>query len=163
VDPLLPCDKDAFISALETVKILEQNDFETYSVVKHRETNQHYLRYFFSHLNLMAGGRWDEYEHFLPLQTDDVLGFIFGEMPYRFPENWRSPYLRSGNDNRLIPFDPSENYDLEEEAQAERAMLAELEQFKKRMSDPGLSQEERERLTREYFQQLDKILQKPQE
>jgi hypothetical protein len=163
VEPLLPRDKDAFISALETVKVLEQGEFETYSIVKHRETNEHYLRYFFSHLNLMAGGRRDEYEHFLPIGTDDVLGFIFGEQPYRFPENWRSPYLRSGNDSRLIPFDPSENYGLEEEAQAELAMVAELEQYKRKMSDPGLSKEEREKLTREYFQQLDKILRNPQE
>lgn len=164
MEPLLPRDKDQFTSALETVKELEQTDFETYSIVKHRETNQHYLRYFLSHINLSEGGRRDDYDHFLPIETDDVLGFIFGEQPYRFPDNWRSPYLRSGNDNRLIPFDPSENYDLEEDAKAELEMLAELEEFKQKwMNTENLSQEEKEKLTREYFEKLDEILRKPEE
>lgn len=163
MEPLLPRDKDQFLAALETVKELEQSEFESYSIVKHRQTNQHYLRYFLSHINLSEGGRRDDYDHFLPISTDDVLGFLFGEQPYRFPDNWRSPYLRSGNDNRLLPFDPSENYDLEEEAQAELAMLEQLEQYKQKMNAPGLSQDEREKLTREYFQQLEQILRKPQE
>lgn len=164
MEPLLPRDKDKFLAALETVKELEQTEFETYSIVKDRETNEHYLRYFLTHINLSEGGRRDEYEHFLPIDNDDVLALIFGEQPYRFPDNWRSPYLRSGNDNRLIPFDPTENHDLEEDAQAELAMLAQLEAFKEKWMDAEhLSEEEKERLTREYFARLDEILQKPQE
>jgi hypothetical protein len=165
VETLLPQEKDAFVSALETIKILEQNEFETYSIVKHRETQEHFLRYFLVHINLMEGGRRNEHDHFLPLDSDDVLGLMFGEeKTYHFPHNWRSPYLRTGNDNRIIPFDPTQNYELEEEARAELAMLEELEQYKERMMNTeGMSAEERERLTREYFEKLDEILKKPEE
>lgn len=165
MDPLLPREKDEFLASLETVKELEQSDFETYSIVKNTETGDHYLRYFLSHINLSEGGRRDDYDHFLPIGSDDVLGFIFGEQNYRFPDHWRSPYLRSGNDNRLIPFDPTENYDLDEDAAAaELAMLEKLEQFKAQwMNSEELSAEEKEKLTREYFRQLDEILKKPEE
>lgn len=164
MDPLHSREKDEFLSALETIKALEQSDFETYSIVKNRETGEHFLRYALSHINLSEGGRREHYDHFLPLESDDVLGLIFGEQSYRFPDFWRSPYLRSGNDNRLIPFDPTENYDLEEDAAAELAMLKELEQFKAQwLHAENLSAEDKEKMTQEYFAQLDKILRKPEE
>ncbi|EST56285.1 hypothetical protein T458_02915 [Brevibacillus panacihumi W25] len=164
METLLPRDKDEFLDCLETVKVLEQSEFETYSIVKHTETQQHYLRYFLVHIKWMEGGQRDEYDHFLPIDSDDVLGYLFGEQPFHFPDNWRRPYLRSGNDNRLIPFDPTENYGLEEEAKAELAMRAELENFKQQMLNAeNLSAEERESLTRAYFAKLDQILKKPEE
>lgn len=164
METLFPHEKDAFISALETIKELEHSEFETYSIVKHCETQQHYLRYFLVHINLVEGGRRNEHDHYLPVDSDDVLGLLFGEQSYHFPDNWRKPYLRSGNDNRLIPFDPSENYDLEEEARAELAMLEQLESYKNQwMNAENLSVEEKEKLTREYFQKLDQILKKPEE
>lgn len=164
MDTLDAREKDAFLSALDTIKELESSEFETYSIVKNRETGEHYLHFFLSHINLSEGGRRDDYDHFLPIDSDDVLGLMFGDQPYRFPDHWRRPYLRSGNDNRLIPFDPSENYDLEEEAAAELAMLEQLERFKQQwMNAENLSAEEKEKLTQEYFSRLDKILQKPEE
>ncbi|MGZ0052987.1 hypothetical protein [Brevibacillus gelatini] len=164
MDALFAREKDEFLSCIETVKELESSDFETYSIVKHTETGEHYLRYFLSHINLSEGGRRDDYDHFLPLDSDDVLALMFGEQPYRFPENWRSPYLRSGNDNRLIPFDPSENYNLEKEAAAELAMVERLELYKQQwMNAENLSAEEKEELTRQYFAELDKILKKAEE
>lgn len=165
MDPLLPRDKEEFLSCLETVKELEQSEFETYSIVKNSETGEHYLHYFLSHINLSEGGRRDNYDHFLPLDSDDVLGLIFGEQDHRFPDHWRSTYLRSGNDNRLIPFDPSENHDLDDDAAAaELAMLEKLEQFKQQwMNAENLNAEEKEKLTKEYFRQLDEILKKPEE
>ncbi|RNB58431.1 hypothetical protein EDM57_06815 [Brevibacillus gelatini] len=164
MDALFAREKDEFLSCIETVKELESSDFETYSIVKHTETGEHYLRYFLSHINLSEGGRRDDYDHFLPLDSDDVLALMFGEQPYHFPDNWRSPYLRSGNDNRLIPFDPSENYDLEKEAAAELAMVERLELYKQQwMNAENLSAEEKEELTRQYFAELDKILKKAEE
>ncbi|MCI1113852.1 hypothetical protein MOQ26_22845, partial [Stenotrophomonas maltophilia] len=64
-----------------------------------------------------------------------------------------------------IPFDPTENYDLDEDAAAaELAMLEKLEQFKAQwMNSEELSAEEKEKLTREYFRQLDEILKKTEE
>ncbi|MBY0051416.1 hypothetical protein P4U99_08310 [Brevibacillus agri] len=164
MDALLAREKDEFLSCIETVKELESSEFESYSIVKHTETGEHYLRYFLSHINLSEGGRRDNYDHFLPIDSDDVLGLMFGEQPYRFPENWRSPYLRSGNDNRLIPFDPSENYDLDEEAAAELAMVEQLELYKQQwMNAETMSAEEKEKLTKQYFAELDKILKKAEE
>lgn len=164
MDALLAGEKDEFLSCIETIKELESSEFESYSIVKHTETGEHYLRYFLSHINLSEGGRRDNYDHFLPIDSDDVLGLMFGEQPYRFPENWRSPYLRSGNDNRLIPFDPSENYDLDEEAAAELAMVEQLELYKQQwMNAETMSAEEKEKLTKQYFAELDKILKKAEE
>ncbi|MGN7468710.1 hypothetical protein [Brevibacillus sp. SAFN-007a] len=164
MDTLFAREKDEFLSCIETVKVLETSEFETYSIVKHTATGDHYLRYFLSHINLSEGGRRDDYDHFLPIDSDDVLGLLFGEQPYRFPDNWRSPYLRSGNDNRLIPFDPSENYDLEEEAAAELAMVEQLELYKQQwMNAENMSAEEKEKLTKQYFAELDKILKKTEE
>jgi hypothetical protein len=141
------------------VKELEHTDFETYSIVKNQATGQHYLRYSFTHLNLFEGGRRDEYDHFLPLESDDVLGILFGDQPYRFPDHWRSPYLRSGTDERLMPFDPSENHDLKEAAEAERSLLAKLAQYKRQWQ----SADDKERLTRDLFHDLDDLLKKPEE
>lgn len=164
MDSLLPREKDEFLSCLETIKELEKTEFETYSIVKNAETGEHFLRYFLSHINLSEGGRRDDYDHLLPIDSDDVLALMFGEQPYCFPDHWRSAYLRSGNDNRLIPFDPSENYDLEEDAAAELAMLEQLEKFKQQWTaSEGMSAEEKEKLTKEYFASLDEILKKSEE
>lgn len=164
MDTLDAREKDEFLSSLETIKELEHSEFETYAIVQNRETGDHYLHYFLSHINLFEGGRRDDYDHFLPLDSDDVLGLMFGGQPYRFPDHWRRPYLRSGNDNRLIPFDPSENYGLDEDAAAELAMLQQLEQFKQQwMNAENQSPEEKEKLTQAYFAELDKILRKPAE
>lgn len=164
MDPLQPRKKEEFLAGLEIVKELEKNEFESYSIVRDRESGQHYLHFFLSHINLSEGGRRDNYDHFLPLASDDVLGFIFEEQPYHFPDHWRSPYLRSGNDERLVPFDPSENYDLEADAAAELAMVEKLEAFKQQWAlAENMSPQEKEKLTMEYFRQLDKIFQKPEE
>jgi hypothetical protein len=159
VDQLVPCNRQEFLSRLETVKELEHTDFETYSIVKNQATGQHYLRYSFTHVNLFEGGRRDEYDHFLPLESDDVLGILFGDQPYRFPDHWRSPYLRSGTDERLMPFDPSENHDLKEAAEAERSLLTKLAEYKRQWQ----SADDKERLTRDLFHDLDDLLKKPEE
>ncbi|WP_243014727.1 hypothetical protein [Brevibacillus borstelensis] len=156
MDPLHPCDKHEFLSRIETVKELEQTDFETYSVVKDSENGQHYLRYSFTHINLSEGGRRDEFDHFLPLESDDVLAILFGEQAYQFPDNWKTAYLRSGTDERLMPFDPSENHDLEKDAEAELALLKKLQQFKQRWN----AAEDKESLTRDLFRDLDAIIKK---
>ncbi|USG63758.1 hypothetical protein NDK47_16450 [Brevibacillus ruminantium] len=153
---LHPLDKRQFLSDLETVKELEQTDFETYSIVKNRETGQHYLRYSFSHINLSEGGRRDDFDHFLPLESDDVLAFMFGEQPYHFPEHWHSAYLRTGTDERLMPFDPSENHHLEKDAEAELALFAKLQQFKQQWDHA----KDKESLTRDLFRELDQIIKK---
>nr|WP_204516797.1 hypothetical protein [Brevibacillus fulvus] len=136
--------------------MLETTDFETYSIVKDKESGQHYLRYSFFHIQVSAGGTRFDYEQFLPLEADDVLGLVFGEQPYRFPDHWRSVYYRSGTDGRLMLFDPSENHDLEKAAAAERDMLEKLLEYKQRWQ----AAEQREELTKQLFADLDEIMKK---
>ncbi len=127
----------------------------TYSVVKDKETGQHYLHYSFTHINL-SEGRKDAYEHFLPLSSDDVLGVVFGEQPYIFPDHWLTPYYRSGTDDRLMSFDPRENHQLEDDAKTEQEILAKLQSYKQawqETSDP-------EELTRKLMGEIDRMLKK---
>lgn len=152
----VPVSKKEFISRLETVKELERTDFETYSVVKDRETGQHYLHYSFMHIKLSEGGRRDDYEHFLPLDSDDVLSLLFGEHPFHFPDHWKSTYYRSGTDDRLMPFDPSENHDLQKEAETELALLERLEEYKRQWEESS----DKDRLTKNLFHDLDDLLKK---
>jgi hypothetical protein len=154
---LFPSSRREFLSRLETVRELEQAEFETYRIVKDRETGQHYLQYTFIHLSLsevLSRDPGTEHAHFLPLESDDVLGLLFGEQPYRFPEHWRRPYLRSGTDDRLMPFDPSENHDLEREAETERALMDKLLTFKQEWQSAG----DKERLTKKLFEELDELM-----
>lgn len=148
--------KAEFLEQLETVKDIATTDFETYAVVKEKVTGQHYLRYSFTHINLSEGGRTDAYEHFLPLSSDNVLGLVFGEQPYTFPDHWLSPYYRSGTDDRLMRFDPRENHQLEDDAKTEREILAKLQSYKQawlKTSDP-------EELTRKLLGEIDRMLKK---
>jgi hypothetical protein len=156
MEPIRSIRKSEFRKDLDTVKELETTDFETYSVVKDRQSGQHYLSYVFRHINLSEGGRRDEYEHYLPLSSDDVLGILFGDQPYRFPEHWRTPYLRSGNDDRLMPFDPSENHELADDAETEAMVLAKLRAYKEawqQTDDP-------ESLTRKLIGEIDRLMKK---
>lgn len=156
MEHVFPLQKQEFLSRLETVKELEQTDFETYSIAKDRETGQHYLRYAFTHINLAEGGRRDQYDHFLPLESDDVLSLLFGNEPYQFPAHWKRTYLRTGTDDRIMPFDPSENHDLEEAAETERAMLVRLLRYKQEW----MTAADKEQLTRELFRELDDLMKK---
>lgn len=145
--------KSNFISLLDILKEWQPTDTETYSIVKNRETAEHYLWYSLVHINLSEGGRQDVYEHFMPLDSDDVLGLMFGEQPYSFPDHWQKPYLRSGTDERLMWYDPRENFDLQKAAEEERAMFERLLQYKQQW----LEASDKEELTRKLFRDLDDL------
>ncbi|OAJ76120.1 hypothetical protein AYJ08_20190 [Brevibacillus sp. SKDU10] len=140
-----------FQGPLIPVKVLEETDFEIYTVVKHHESEQHYLHYQTCHLDLMAGGNHETYEFYLPLSTDQVVGLLFGEEAYHYPECWRTAYWRTGKDDRLLAFDPTENFLNEEEARAERALLDSLRQYKQLFASAA----DKEALTKYYFPQWD--------
>jgi len=152
-------DREEFVRGLETVKELESSELESYVIVKDQASGQHYLHYQIVHIALAEGGKRVKYDHFLPLDSDDVLAILFGEQAYQFPEHWRTPYLRSGTDHRLMPFDPSGNHDLEKEAQQERDLLAKLQAYKQ----AWLESTDKEKLTRDLFADLDQILKKEDE
>ncbi len=152
MDQAYPTQKSVFMARLETVKLLAHTEFDTYAVVKDTATNQHFLHYTLVHINLSEGGRRDVYEHFMPLTSDDVLALLFGEQPYCYPEHWTREFLRSGNDDRLIPFDPSENLDLEQAARDELALLERLARYKAEWNKSP----DKEQLTRQLFHDLEK-------
>ncbi|MET3289939.1 UNVERIFIED_CONTAM: hypothetical protein ABID98_002509 [Brevibacillus sp. OAP136] len=144
--------KSAFIDKLDKIKELQATESETYAIAKDRTSGQHYLWYSLFHMNL-SEGRNDQFEHFLPLDSDDVLGFMFGEEPYVYPTNWQKPYLRTGTDDRLMWFDPTENFNLEQEAQEEHALLDRLLQYKQQWMEA----KDKEELTRKFFADLDDL------
>ncbi|HZG16555.1 MAG TPA: hypothetical protein VE710_16330 [Candidatus Bathyarchaeia archaeon] len=148
--------KSEFLEQMETVKHIASTDFETYTIVKDKESGQHYLHYSFTHINLSEGGRKDAYEHFLPLSSDDVLGIIFGEQPYTFPDHWLAPYYRSGSDDRMMWFDPRENHQLEDDAKTEQEILAKLQSFKQDWQDS----DDPEELTRKLLGEIDQMMKK---
>jgi len=149
--------RDAFMAKLDTVNKLEENDFERYQIVKDLETGQHYLHYTLEILRLSEGGYKDQYDYFLPLQSDDVLGIVLGEQPYSFPDHWKETYLRSGLDNRLMWFDPKENFESFADAEEEQSLIESLRRFKSEWEHAA----DKEALTKKLFDELGAQRKKP--
>lgn len=116
------------------VRSLQDGELEQYRVVKDEETGEHYLHYRYIHRDVAAGGAESAYHQLMPLETDDVLGVMFGGQPYQYPEAWRKPYLRNGPDEQYVWFDPTPALEAEE-AEREAARIREtLMKFKQRGS-----------------------------
>jgi hypothetical protein len=94
---------------IATVKELRQDELEMYEIAKDSETGEHYLHYSYLHRNLADTGTPEVYHQLLPLESDDVLGLIFGEQPYAYPDYWQKPFLRNGPDGFFIWFDPDQD------------------------------------------------------
>lgn len=108
--------QDMLQERIETVKPLSDDSNELYEIVKDRETGDHYLHYAYKHLHVSDGSE-ETFHQLLPLDSDDVLGLIFGEQAYKYPEQWTQAFLRNGPDGSYVWFDPSE---LQEEAVKQR-------------------------------------------
>lgn len=95
---------------LQTVKELPApgGDAELYEIVKDAETGDHYLHYAYMHLTV-ADGTEESFHQLLPLESDDVLGMMFGESGYTYPNHWSRPFLRNGPDGTYVWFDPATN------------------------------------------------------
>lgn len=92
---------------LESVKELVTTDLEAYEIMKDSLTGEHYLHYAYLHRDIASGGAEEEFHQLMPIETDDVLGFIFGEQEYKYPQNWHKSFLRNGPDGSYVWFDPS--------------------------------------------------------
>lgn len=119
---------------LESIRLLEQGEHELYEISKDQSTGEHYLHYAYLHRNLAAigpgAGEAETFHHLMPLGSDDVLGLLFSNQPYRYPEHWEKPFLRNGPEGDYVWFDPSYAAN-EEEKEAYAGELAdELAQFK---------------------------------
>lgn len=143
--------RSALLGSIEVVKELGHTDFETYQIVKEKHSGQHFLHYSFFHIKFSEGGIREDYDYFLPLAEDDVLAFVLGEQPYQFPEHWTKTYLRSGNDDRLFPFDPGNTNDLEREKEEELGILEALTRYKSMFDNAA----DKDALTRDFFKELE--------
>jgi hypothetical protein len=116
---------------LITIQTVKTDEAESYEIMKDSATGEHYLHYWYLHLNVQAGGSRENFHHFLPLESDDVLGVIFGEQPYQYPDHWRKPYLRNGPDDTYVWFDPSSTDSFEVYESLGKQISEKLADFKK--------------------------------
>ncbi|PYI55865.1 hypothetical protein [Paenibacillus flagellatus] len=144
--------QDTIQERLQSVKELSEDadGTELYEVVKDTATGEHYLHYAYLHLNV-ADGTKESFHHLLPLGSDDVLGVLFGEQPYAYPDHWTRPYLRNGPDGTYVWFDPSETIEgaAEENEKLAGDIASLLGEWKKRgRHDPDSVKELLERIDR---------------
>jgi hypothetical protein len=121
---------DTIAERIETIKELTQHELEQYEVVKDKETGEHYLHYSYLHRNLSGTGETEVYHQLLPLESDDVLGLIFGEQGYSYPDHWKVSFLRNGPDGFYIWFDPSYDAERLENERIGEQLVDKLNQFK---------------------------------
>lgn len=138
---------------LETVRALKELEHEMYEISKDKETGEHYLHYAYLHRNFKAVGpdlgQEEVFHQLMPLTSDDVLGLLFGEQPYDYPDHWNKPFLRNGPEGDYVWFDPS--YAAEE--QEHEAMGLEIAQQLAKFKAAGDLSEDR---VRELLDKLNK-------
>ncbi|MCD1257490.1 hypothetical protein B5M42_001385 [Paenibacillus athensensis] len=115
---------------IASVKELADGELERYEVSKDTATGEHFLHYSYLHRDLSAGGEPEVFHQLLPLETDDVLGLVFGEQPYTYPQHWREPFLRNGPEGFYIWFDPSGELEAERDQAIARELMDKLRQFR---------------------------------
>lgn len=97
---------------LDSVRVLKEDALELYEIAKDKATGEHYLHYAYLHRNLAAipagpeAVQEESFHHLMPLESDEVLGFLFGEAPYDYPAHWGKPFLRNGPEGEYVWFDP---------------------------------------------------------
>jgi len=131
---------------IEEVRELEASETERYGIVKDTVTGEHYLHYRYVHRDVAAGGAASAYHQLMPIDNDEVLGFLFNGDAFRYPEAWRRPYLRNGPDDQYVWFDPSPALEADE-AEREAARIRETLLAFKRKGEFG--EKDVERLLRE--------------
>ncbi|MDB5055488.1 MAG: hypothetical protein JWM44_3538 [Bacilli bacterium] len=136
---------------LEKVKELSQTDLEAYEIHKDKETGEHYLLYYYEHLNIADSNHRENYYHLMPLDTDEVLAIILGEEKYVYPEYWHHAYLRnSAEDESYAWFDPAHVLEFEKNEKIGADLKQMLTDFKQK----GDLKEE---AIKKLFEDLDKL------
>ncbi|MFD0681707.1 MULTISPECIES: hypothetical protein [unclassified Paenibacillus] len=119
---------------LETVKALSGDELELYEVAKDKLTGEHYLHYAYLHKQVAAMGPEstgeENFHHLMPLDSDDVLGIVFSEQSYLYPEAWNKTFLRNGPDGDYVWFDPSYTEDEAENEEIGQNIKEQLLRFK---------------------------------
>ncbi|MCM3271559.1 hypothetical protein [Paenibacillus elgii] len=97
---------------LDSVRVLKEDGLELYEIAKDKATGEHYLHYAYLHRNLAAipagpeAVQEESFHHLMPLESDEVLVFLFGEASYDYPAHWSKPFLRNGPEGDYVWFDP---------------------------------------------------------
>ncbi|MDF2962732.1 MAG: hypothetical protein K0S39_4467 [Paenibacillus sp.] len=121
---------------LETVKAIsgDAEGLELYEVAKDNLTGEHYLHYAYLHKQVAAMGPEstgeETFHHLLPLDSDDVLGIIFSEQSYLYPDAWEKPFLRNGPEGDYVWFDPAYTDDEAENEEIGQNIKEQLLRFK---------------------------------
>ncbi|NQX64654.1 hypothetical protein HQN90_00805 [Paenibacillus alba] len=115
---------------ITAVKELLQTELDLYEVSKDVETGEHYLHYAYMHRDFSNTGEPESFHYLLPIDSDDVLGMIFGEQGYAYPEHWQKPFLRNGPEGFYIWFDPAHELEQSEDEAIAANLLSKLRAFK---------------------------------
>jgi hypothetical protein len=115
---------------LKEIRVLEQLDTERYAIVKDDATGEHWLQYSYIHRNIAEDGTEETYHYLLPLESDDVLGILFSGQPYRYPDVWRTPFLRNGPEDKYVWFDPEPAFESEDDEAYAKKLREKLLDFK---------------------------------
>lgn len=113
---------------LITIKELPAPEFESYEIMKDTLTGDHYLHYAYMHRDVAAGGEEEQFHYLMPLENDDVLGLMFSDQAYTYPDHWNKRFLRNGPIGYYIWFDPGVVIDEFEPEVAE--LMKKLQQLK---------------------------------
>ncbi|KIL40179.1 hypothetical protein SD70_15265 [Gordoniibacillus kamchatkensis] len=134
---------------LETVRELKRDDLELYEIAKDRDTGEHYLHYAYVHRDFTSGaGAEETFHQLMALSSDDVLGLLFENEPYSYPDHWHRAFLRNGPEGFFVWFDP---VPAAEEAEADAAGR-ELRDKLLRFKQSGVYDEQ---AVRKLFKELD--------
>lgn len=119
---------------MSEIKVLEEGETESYSIMKDDKTGEHYLHYAYFHWDVGGSGEKEIYHQLMPLEENQVVTLAQGEGNYRYPEAWDSPFLRNGPTGSYVWFDPNYGVEQEDEAFA-RMMVERLQELKKKGAD----------------------------
>jgi len=121
---------DLLQQRMKTVKELHADEFESYDIMKDEETGEHYLHYAYLHRDVAAGGAEEQYHQLLPIDSDDVLGILFSDQGYRYPEHWKKAFLRNGPSGAYVWYDPGDEDELRQSEQIGLDIAEKLKQLR---------------------------------
>jgi hypothetical protein len=121
--------------------------------MKDRITGEHYLHYAYLHRSFTSPDSAEESFHYLlPIESDDVLGILFGEQGFTYPKHWQHAFLRNGPIGYYVWYDPAGEVEEAESIAMAKEISERLLRFKQENSgtpeEVGRLMEEFERLRR---------------
>lgn len=119
-------------SRLNGIHVLKEDKHELYEIQKDVWTGEHYLHYAYKHINLKEEGNEEICHQLLPLENDEVLGLMFGNDPYAYPEAWIRSFLRNGPTGHYVWFDPEAEKEYGDDGQRELDIAETIKRYKQK-------------------------------